>query len=284
MNLAFIGTGVMGSPMAENLARGGHQLTVWNRTRTREAPVLALGARSAATPLDALAGADAVHVCLLTGQITRELLLGNDGLLATMQPGQVLVDHGTSGVAVARELAAAGAERGIEVLDAPISGGVEGARAGTLAIMAAGSRAGFERVLPAFESMGKTIRFVGPAGSGQALKLANQLLVVIHQLAAAEAFGFARKAGVDGELFHDILLNAWGRSFMMERGRENFVSNTFEQRANPGTLAKDLNLVRDSARELGARLDLTEAAGKLWQELLDRGYAGEDITAALKLY
>jgi 3-hydroxyisobutyrate dehydrogenase-like beta-hydroxyacid dehydrogenase len=201
-----------------------------------------------------------------------------------MRRGQVLIDHGTSGVSLARELAAAGAERGVEVLDAPISGGVEGARAGTLAVMAAGSRTGFERVQPAFDAMGKTIRFVGPAGSGQALKLANQLLVVIHQVAAAEAFAFARKAGVDGELFHEVLLNAWGRSFMMERGRPNFVSNSFEQRANPETLAKDLNLVRDSARELDARLDLTEAAGRLWQELLDRGYGGEDITAALKLY
>jgi len=284
MRLAFIGLGIMGSPMAVHLAKAGHQLAVFNRTRSREQPLVELGAISAPTPADAVHGVEIVHLCLKNQDVVRDAVF-QGGLLAAMQPGQILVDHGTSGVALARELARAGSQRRVDVVDAPISGGYEGARDATLAIMAGGEADVFERVRPLLETMGTTVRHVGPAGSGQALKLANQLLCVVNQFAAAEAYAFARKAGVDGRLFGEVILNAWGRSFMLERAMPNFLAGDHAGgRTSLTTYMKDIRLLADSALELGQRIDLSERATALLQEAVDAGLAESDITSALELY
>ncbi|MHB8618700.1 MAG: NAD(P)-dependent oxidoreductase, partial [Chloroflexota bacterium] len=247
--LAFVGLGVMGAPMAASLLRAGFPLTVHNRTRSREAPLVALGARSATLPA-AVAGADIVLTCLKNPDAVEEIYFGTptespaDGMLAAMRPGQILIGHETASVAFARRVALACRARGVDFLDAPVSGGVEGATAASLSIMAGGNPAIFERVEPVLAAMGRTVRHVGPTGSGQALKLANQLLVIVQQFAAAEAFAFAAKAGVDGEVFGDVILKSWGRSFMLERSMPGFLAGDFSGgRASVAGLLKDGCLV-----------------------------------------
>lgn len=284
MNLAFIGLGIMGGPMALNLAKAGHSVAVFNRSKEREQPLLAAGARSAATPTEAAKGAETVHICLKTPDVVRQTVF-DGGLLASMQPGQLLIDHGTSGVALARQIAEAAAASGVRFMDAPVSGGLEGARAATLAIMAGGEAADYDRVRPLLEAMGKTVRHVGPVGSGQALKLANQLLVIVHQFAAAEAFAFARKAGVDGQTFGEVILNAWGRSFMLERSMPEFLAGDYAPgRTSLATLMKDARLLADSAWDLDQMIPMAEAATELMTDAIEAGYGDGDVASTLKLY
>src|SRR5579884_3382164 len=284
MRIAFVGTGIMGAPMAANLLRAGFAVTVWNRTAAKAAELASAGARQVSRLAQAAEGADSVHVCLKDPAAV-EAVLFEGGLMEAMQRGQLLVDHGTTGLAVTRRVAAACAERGIDFLDAPISGGVEGARDATLAIMAGGERAVFERARPALEAMGKTVRYVGPAGGGQALKLANQLLVIVHQFAAAEAFAFASKAGVDGRVFGEIILNAWGRSFMLERSLPGFFERDHAPgRASLNTLLKDGGLIADSRSELDQPAPVFQAARALLAQAVERGFGADDITAALEMY
>jgi 3-hydroxyisobutyrate dehydrogenase-like beta-hydroxyacid dehydrogenase len=280
----FLGLGIMGAPMAGNLLRAGFPLTVWNRSRDKERPLVEAGARPAQVLEAAVHDAEAVHLCLKNPMAVEEVLFDR-GVLFAIQPGGLLVDHGTTGLALTRRIAQVAAERGVRFLDAPVSGGVEGARDASLAIMAGGEEPVFQRARPALEAMGSTVRYVGPSGSGQALKLANQLLVIVHQFAAAEAFTFARQAGVDGQVFGEIIGSAWGRSFMLERSLPGFLAGDHAPgRASLGTLLKDSGLIGQSAAELSQRLPLFEAAQALLAQTIENGYAEEDITAALKLY
>jgi 3-hydroxyisobutyrate dehydrogenase-like beta-hydroxyacid dehydrogenase len=284
LRIAFLGLGIMGAPMAANLLQAGFDVTVWNRTRVKEEPLVAAGARRAEVLEAAANEAEAVHICLKDPLAVEEVLF-DGGVLFAMRAGELLVDHGTTGVGLTRRIAQVATERGIQFLDAPISGGVEGARQATLAIMAGGEQPVFERARPALEAMGKTVRHVGPSGSGQALKLVNQLLVIVQQFAAAEAFAFARKAGVDGQVFGEIITNAWGRSFILERSLPGFLADDHAPgRASLNGLQKDGALLGESAAELAQRLPLFDAAQKLLASAVDHGYGADDITAALRLY
>ncbi|MFI5267552.1 MAG: NAD(P)-dependent oxidoreductase [Chloroflexota bacterium] len=284
LRMLFLGTGIMGAPMAANLLRAGFDVTVWNRTPSKTEPLVSAGAHSARVLEREVHDAEAVHLCLKNPPAVEEVLFGG-GVLHAMHSGQVLVDHGTTGLALTRRIAQVCSERGIQFLDAPISGGVEGALAATLAIMAGGEQPVFERVRPALEAMGKTVRYVGPSGSGQALKLANQLLVIVQQFAAAEAFAFARKAGVDGQVFGEIISNAWGRSFMLERSLPGFVAGDHAPgRASLNGLLKDGRLIAECATELGQPSPVFDAAKALLTEAVDRGFGEEDVTASLKMY
>jgi 3-hydroxyisobutyrate dehydrogenase-like beta-hydroxyacid dehydrogenase len=284
LRILFLGTGIMGAPMAANLLRASFDVTVWNRTAAKAEPLVRAGARSVQVLERAVHDAEAVHLCLKHPAAVEDVLLGG-GVLHAMHAGQVLVDHGTTGLALTRRIAQVCGERGIRFLDAPISGGVEGARAATLAIMAGGEEPVFERVRPALEAMGGTVRYVGPSGSGQALKLANQLLVIVQQFAAAEAFAFARKAGVDGQVFGEIVSNAWGRSFMLERSLPGFLAGDHAPgRASLNGLLKDGRLIAECAGELAQPTPLFQAAATLLTAAADRGYGENDITAALEMY
>lgn len=284
MRITFLGTGIMGGPMVANLLRAGFPVTVWNRTASKTADLVKAGATQAEVLERSVQGADAVHLCLLNPAAVESVLF-DGGVLHAMAPGQTLADHGTTGLALTRRIAQVCTERGIQFLDAPISGGVEGARDATLAIMVGGEQPVFERLRPALEAMGRTVRHVGPTGSGQIMKLANQLLVLVHQFAAAEAFAYARKAGVDGQVFAEIISNAWGRSFMMERSLPGFLANDHTGgRASLTTLLKDAGLIGEGATELKQPVPVFEAAKGLLAEAIERGYGGEDITASLRMY
>jgi len=269
--------------MAMNLAKAGYPLTVYNRTREREQPLLAAGAASAPDVAAAVARADVVLSCLRDPAAVRDVFLGAGGVISATTAGQVLVDHGTSGIALARELAARATAAGADFVDAPISGGPDGAAAATLSIMAGGSRAAFERLQPVLGAMGATIRYTGPSGSGQALKLANQLLVIVHQIVAAEAFAFAEKAGIDGHVFQEVILNSWGQSRMLERIVPRFASRSFALLPNAPLFLKDEALIEEGAAELGTPLPILKTVRSLLDRMVELGYGG-DLAAALKLY
>ncbi|MBV8087328.1 MAG: NAD(P)-dependent oxidoreductase [Chloroflexi bacterium] len=279
--IGFIGLGTMGGPMALNLVRAGFDVTVWNRTGAKCAPLVEAGARQVEFASQVASHADAVHLCLLNPQAVHDVVFG-EGLLVAMKPPQILVDHGTTGLHMTQTVATAAMERGVPFVDAPISGGVEGAREASLAIMAGGEREAYDRILPTLNALGQTVRYTGPSGSGQALKLANQLLVIIHQMAASEAFVFARKAGVGGQVFAEVLTNAWGRSFMLERSLPNFLANDHAGgRTNVAMFLKDAWLIADDAP---APLPVFDAAKERLEQAIDARLGEDDITAALKLY
>jgi len=290
--VGFIGLGNMGGAMAANLlakrAAPGFALAVWNRSREKCAPLAALGARVAATPAELARDVDVVLACLADVATTRRVLLGDGdgdgGVLGAARRGMVVVDHGTVDLATTRDCHDAFARAGASFLDAPISGGPEGARAATLAIMVGGDAAAFERARPLFDAMGRTVLRMGESGAGTATKLANQLLVGVHSLAACEALTMARRAGVELPKLLEVLRNAWGQSRMLER---NFPAIAGEDYDRPGAplrnLVKDLAIIGALGDELGLRLDGASAALDVYRELAERGEGTADIAAACRI-
>ncbi|HQI49638.1 MAG TPA: NAD(P)-dependent oxidoreductase, partial [bacterium] len=197
MKIGFIGLGIMGEPMALNLLKVGFSLTVYNRTPRRMEKLLAAGASGAASPREVAAASEVVITIVTDSPDVEEVVLGGNGILRGLHPGGVVIDMSTISPAVTRKLAAEIEAKGGEMLDAPVSGGDIGAIAGTLAIMVGGKKEVFERCLPVFQAMGKSVTWVGGHGMGQTVKLCNQILGAVTNLAVCEAVEFARKAGVD---------------------------------------------------------------------------------------
>ncbi len=281
--IGFLGVGYMGGPMAANLLAAGHGLTVWNRTRSKTAPLKGLGARVADTPCELAERCDIVLSCLATVAASREVFLGSDGLVESAREGQILVDHGTVDIATSRECHAAFAARGAAFLDAPVSGGPQGATDGTLSIMVGGELPAFESTWPLFEAMGTTIVHMGPSGAGTATKLANQLLVGVHTTASCEALLLARRAGVDSGKLMQVLANSWGASRMLDRNAPVILSEDFGMTGAPlRNLLKDLSIVTALGRELEVPLPSASAAERVYSELVDAGEGEADITAAYR--
>ncbi|MDE3075255.1 MAG: NAD(P)-dependent oxidoreductase, partial [Chloroflexota bacterium] len=206
-----------------------------------------------------------------------------EGILSAVRAGQTLVDHGTTGIALTQELARRAESLGARLLDAPISGGVAGAEAATLSIMVGGDRQVFEAHGQLFQAIGKTIRYVGPSGSGQALKLANQLLVIVHQLAAVEAFALAEKAGVSADVFGEIIPNSWGQSRMLELILPRLVKRSFGD-SGPSLWSKDEQLIEEAAAGLHQPIPMLQAARKLLDQGIAAGLGMADLAAALQIY
>ncbi|MCB0000511.1 MAG: NAD(P)-dependent oxidoreductase, partial [Anaerolineales bacterium] len=197
--VGFIGLGIMGRGMAHNLLNAGFAVRVWNRTASRMDDLVAAGATAGSSPADVAAHSDITFVCVSDTPDVQAVILGENGVIDGAQPGALIVDHSTISPIATKEIANKLAEKGVHMLDAPISGGSEGAAKGTLSIMVGGDAAQFERALPAFQAMGKTITHVGPSGAGQMVKLVNQILVVVTMQAVGEALLFAQAGGLDLE-------------------------------------------------------------------------------------
>src|SRR4051812_9500854 len=196
-DLAFIGLGIMGLPMAGHLLAGGHRVTVHSRTKTKTQPLLDKGAAWADSPASAASSAEFVFTCVTDTPDVRNVLLGKNGVMSVAKPGLVVIDHSTISPAATREMAAELGRRGATLIDAPMSGGDVGARNATLSIMAGGDAAAFERVKPLLALMGKSIVHCGGSGNGQLTKLANQIFVAIANLAMCEGLVFTQSAGLD---------------------------------------------------------------------------------------
>ena len=280
--VGFIGLGIMGRGMAHNLLKAGFAVRVWNRTASRAEGLVAAGAEAGSSPADVAAQSDIIVICVSDTPDVEDVVLGEQGVIEGAQPGSVVIDCSTISPHVTRDIAAKLAEKDVHMLDAPISGGSEGAAKGTLSIMIGGEAEQFERALPVFRAMGKTITHVGPTGAGQTVKLVNQVLVVGNALATCEALLLAQAGGLDlQKTFDAVSQGAGGSWFFTNRGPQMMARDW-----RPGfTLAlqqKDLRLVLDAADELGVPLLGTNLIFNLYRTLEARGLQEEGNHALLK--
>ncbi|HVO55700.1 MAG TPA: NAD(P)-dependent oxidoreductase [Solirubrobacterales bacterium] len=281
MRVGFVGLGVMGRPMAENLLAAGHELTVASRSPEPVAALAAAGASGASTPAEAARGAEAVITMLPDGEAVAAVTEGEGGILAAMAPEALLIEMSTIEPAQARRLAAAGAERDLAVLDAPVSGGDVGAREATLAIMVGGEEAAFERALPLLRALGETVTRVGDHGAGQVVKACNQIVVALTIEALAEALTLGEAAGVEPEKILDVLGGGLAANRVMEVRRENLLRGEFPPGFRVDLHRKDLGIALDTAEEHGVELPATPIVAALLDGLHEEGRGQEDHTALL---
>lgn len=280
MKIGFIGLGIMGRPMALNLLKGGHRVTVWARRAESMAPLIEAGA-SAATSAGATAlGADLIISMVADAPDVAEVMAA---VAAVAPAGLVAVDMSTIAPAAARRIGESLAAAGVDFVDAPVSGGEVGAIAGTLSIMAGGSAKAFARALPAFECMGKNIVHVGDAGAGQVAKAANQIVTGMGVLAVAEAFAFASKNGVDRAKVREALLGGFAYSKILENHGQRMLDRNFKPGFKSWMHEKDLNIVMQTAHELGLCLPGSAMAAQMFNAMVGSGLGEEDSIALLKL-
>jgi 3-hydroxyisobutyrate dehydrogenase-like beta-hydroxyacid dehydrogenase len=270
--VAFIGLGVMGYPMAGHLARTGHQVTVFNRTRSRaEDWTTRHPGRAVATPAEAALGAELVFCCVGNDEHLAQVAFGAEGMLGAMAEGSVLVDHTTSSALIARELARQAYARGVGFVDAPVSGGREGAEQGLLSVMAGGRSDDFERAQPSIESYARCIRLLGPAGSGQLAKMANQICIAGVIEGLAEGLHFAEQAGLDPRAVVEVISQGAAQSWQMEHRASTMIAGEFDFGFAVDLMRKDLALALDESRHNGAKLPLTALVDQLYAEVQGLG-------------
>lgn len=282
-NVAFIGLGVMGFPMAGHLAKAGHQVTVYNRTAARaEQWVARHGGRRAATPAEAAAGAQFVFSCVGDDPDLREVTVGPAGTFAGMAQGAIHIDHTTASAQAARELAAAAAARGLGFLDAPVSGGQAGAENGQLTVMVGGDRAVFERAQPVIAHFARAVTLIGSSGSGQLAKMVNQICVVGVVQGLAEAIDFGLRAGLDMKLVLDTIAKGAAQSWQMENRGKTMIDDKFDFGFAIDWMRKDLRICLEEAARTGARLEMARAIDGFYAELQGMGGGRWDTSALIR--
>lgn len=283
MKLAFLGMGTMGGPMAANLLKAGHQVTVYNRSRDREEPLAALGAVRAASPREAAVGVEVVFLCVSDTPDVEQLLLGPDGVIHGAEPGTVVADMSTISPAATRSFAAALAEKGIAMIDAPVSGGSEGAVNGTLAIMVGGDAAAVEKVMPAFQAMGKSITHVGPLGAGQMTKAINQVILAGYYFATGEGIALGLKAGLDVKKVVQAISGGAAASWVLSNRADNMIDNIYPLGFRVRLHQKDLRIALEAAAELEVSLPVAALVFQFENSLLGHGYGDEDVSALARI-
>jgi len=279
--VAFVGLGLMGRSMAENLLAAGHEVVVANRSPGPVEALEARGARGAASAAEAARGADAAITMLPDGPTVLALMEGEEGIVAALPEGALAIDMSTIAPAEARRLADAGAERGVSVLDAPVSGGDVGARQGTLTIMVGGEREDFERALPLFEAMGSSVTHVGPAGAGQVVKACNQVAVALILEGLVEAVTLGAAAGVNPETILDVFAGGMVGGRMLEARGPALLSRDHEPGFRLEHHLKDLGIALAEAQERGVDLPATPVVKALMEQLHAEGRGAENHTALI---
>ena len=273
MKVAFVGLGVMGGPMARHLATKGHEVTVYNRTAAKAAAwVAANGGKSAATPRDAATGADMVMVCVGNDDDVRSVIYGNDGVLAGIKKGGVVVDHTTASATLARELAVKCAEQGVGFIDAPVSGGQAGAENGQLSVMCgADDAAVFERAYPVLMSYAKICKRLGNAGSGQLAKMVNQICIAGIAQGLSEGLNLALAAGLDPDALVEVISQGAAGSWQMNNRAKTMVRNEFNFGFAVEWMRKDLAICLEEAQRLGVDLPITKIVNDFYGEVVEMG-------------
>jgi 3-hydroxyisobutyrate dehydrogenase-like beta-hydroxyacid dehydrogenase len=270
--LAFIGLGVMGFPMAGWLAQAGHEVTVFNRTRKKANDWCnKYGGQAADSPAAAAQAADIVLSCVGDDPDLRQVVLGEGGVLAAMKQGAVFVDHTTASADLAREIAAAGLARGVACLDAPVSGGQAGAENGKLTIMVGGDTAAFDRAKPVMDAYSHTCRLLGPAGSGQLTKMANQIAIAGVVQGLAESLNFIVRAGLDPAEVISVISKGAAQSWQMENRWETMVAGSFEFGFAVEWMRKDLRICLQEARRNGAELPVAALVDQFYADVAGMG-------------
>ena len=281
--LAFLGLGVMGFPMAGHLASAGHTVTVYNRSAAKaQAWQAEYGGGAAATPAAAAAGAEFVFACVGNDDDLRSVVLGSDGAFAGMAPGAVFVDHTTASAAVARELHADALGRGLQFVDAPVSGGQAGAVNGTLTVMCGGDAAAFEAMRPVALAFSRAVTRVGGPGAGQLAKMVNQTCIAGLVQGLAEAIAFGEKAGLDMKQVLEVIGKGAAQSWQMDNRGPTMVDNKFDFGFAVDWMRKDLGLVLDEARRNGARVPVTALVDQFYGDLQRLGGGRWDTSSLIR--
>ncbi|WP_433893486.1 2-hydroxy-3-oxopropionate reductase [Streptomyces sp. CA-111067] len=280
--IAWIGLGIMGSPMAENLIRAGYDVTGYTLEAEKLERLRAAGGTPAASIAEAVKDADVIVTMVPASPQVEAVAYGEDGILAHARPGALLIDTSSITPQTSIDLAEAGADKGIRVLDAPVSGGEAGAIEGTLSIMVGGEQADFDEAGPLLGALGATIVRCGPHGSGQTVKAANQLIVAVNIQACAEAVVFLEKSGVDLSAALDVLNGGLAGSTVLTRKKDNFLHREFGPGFRIDLHHKDMGIVTDAARAVGAALPVGSVVAQLVAALRAQGDGGLDHSALLR--
>ena len=282
MKILWMGTGVMGGPMAGHLMAAGHELTVFSRTRAKAAELEASGARWAERPADVASEMDLV--CAMVGfpRDVEEVLLGLDGVIEHMQAGAMLIDFTTSSPELARRIADTAALRGVQTLDAPVSGGDVGARNAALSIMVGGDRATFDRCLPVLKVVGKTIVYQGEAGAGQHTKMVNQILAASGMIGVCEALLYAQQAGLDPQTVLESVGSGAATSWALMNLGPRILEGNFEPGFFVEHFVKDMGIALDECRRINLDLPGLQFAHQLYEKVVEQGM-GRKGTQALFL-
>ncbi len=281
--VGFIGLGVMGRPMAGHLLDAGYSLTVWGRRPASTEPLAEMGAAVAATPAEVGRRAEIVFTVVTSGSDVKSVVLGEAGLIEGLAPGSVVVDMSTIAPGDAREIAAALAARGIHFLDAPVSGGEQGAIHATLAIMAGGDAAVLERVRPLLLRLGKTVVHIGDNGAGQVAKACNQMIMVAAIQACAEAMHLAAASGVDTSRLREALLGGSAGSRVLEVMGERMAERDFAAGIEARLHHKDFGILLAEAHALGAPLPVAAQVGQQLNALMGQGMGKDDTSSLLRV-
>ena len=282
--VGFIGTGIMGAAMAANLIRAGFDLRVYSRTRAKAAELEAMGAAWADSPAACCAGCDAVITMVGFPEDVRQVYFGADGVLAGAGAGACLIDMTTTSPKLSVEIYAAAKEKGLFALDAPVSGGDTGAKAGTLAIMAGGDREAFERCLPLFRAMGKNVVYEGAAGSGQHTKMANQIAIAGAMAGLCEAMTYAERAGLDVEKTIATIRTGAAGSAQMEAYAPKILAGDYAPGFYIRHFIKDMAIAQEENAALGGALEVLDKVLEMYRTLAGQGKDGLGTQALVEFY
>ena len=283
MDIGFIGLGLMGRPLALHLAQAGHTLHLWARRQASLDPFKAVDARAHASPAEVAKHAEIVFTMVADAPDVHAVILGDNGIAAGGPQGLIVVDMSTINPNAARGIGNELAARGIEFLDAPVSGGEMGAINASLTIMVGGKVEVFDKVKPLFEKMGKSITLIGGTGAGQVAKACNQILTGVGVLAVAEAFNFAAQSGVDPARVREALLGGFAYSRILENHGQRMLDRNFRPGFKAWMHQKDLRIVMEEAHRLGLMLPAAAATAQMFNAIVGSGMGEDDSIAALKL-
>ena len=289
--VGWIGLGALGAPMAANLLAAGFPLTVHNRNRSREAPLLQAGARGAGSPAEAATAAEVLLVCVSDDCAVEAVLLGADTLGTDqtaarqgLQPGTLVIDCSTVSPATSRRMAAQLAQQGVDYIDAPVTGGTEGARTGTLSVLVGGDPAHLERARPLLEVMGRRISHLGPVGSGQQAKAVNQVLVAGSYAAVAEAMALGQRLGLPMEQVCEALAAGAAGSWALENRAANMLRGQFPLGFKLALHRKDLAIALEAAAAAGMELPVSQLVAAMEDSLLASGHGNDDVSALARWF
>ncbi len=281
--VAFIGLGVMGGPMARHLAAAGHRVTVYNRTAEKARSWVAQnGGRAVASPREAAREVELVFACVGNDEDVRAIALGEQGALAGMQRGAIFIDHTTASARLARELHERALARGLQFIDAPVSGGQSGAESGTLTVMCGGDAEPFESIRPVSMAYARAVARIGPVGAGQLAKMVNQICIAGLVQGLAEGIAFGEKAGLDLRLVLEVIGKGAAQSWQMDNRGRTMIEDRFDFGFAVDWMRKDLGLVLDEARRNGARLPVTALVDQFYADLQSRGGHRWDTSSLIR--
>jgi 3-hydroxyisobutyrate dehydrogenase len=285
MKLTFLGLGVMGYPMAGHLQKAGHDVCVYNRTTAKaQAWVAEYGGRYAATPTEAVIGAEIIMLCVGNDNDVRQMITNKGGILASLSSGTIIVDHTTTSSNLAKEIGAAAQAKNVHFLDAPVSGGQNGAEAGQVVVMIGGETVAVEKARPVLDAYSKSIVHMGEVGAGQSTKMVNQLLIVGALQGISEGFALAKASGLDLNAVIDAIGGGGAGGWQLAMRGENIVNDKFDYGFAVEWMRKDLGFCLNAAKEYGITLPNAEWADECYEKLEQKGHSRSDTSVLVKQY